>query len=573
MNTPEQPRPSREETIRQSIARLRERSDLAGDSMVRAALDDFEAHSRHLAGQLEREVLKSRTLADATRIVNSSLDRDAVIRNILHLATGVMQAERGFVILRDGQCFAVSRPIEGDPLGTETPPSQAIVNSVFTRNEPVVTTDAQNDSRWKQDPSIAALGIRSVVCIPLEVRTDIIGAIYLDSRLRPGLFTQDDNELLFAFASQAALALDNARHFEDERSRGSQISELQAFQDRVLESIASGVITLGANREIITFNRAAQNTFATKAEKYINADAHALEELIAEFSELLDTFFASGGVHLRAEVEGIRQGPASASLDLEIRFSPLTLGKNTGVAIVLTDVTHLRALQAAHEANLVRTNQIEQSFSRYVAPHVVQSLMRDPASPKLGGERVRATMLFADVRGFTSIASKLSAEVVVELLNAYFNEAVRVIMTHDGLLDKFYGDGLMAIFGPPNARNDDPKRAIEAALALHSAIAQLAPTLAIPIDVSIGIATGDVVAGHIGSAQRMDYTVIGDAVNLAAALQNTAPPGGIYCDAATYESAGLTVPADRMLLRIKRRTDLVPVYALMLSSAGRAAAS
>ncbi|MBD5657171.1 MAG: adenylate/guanylate cyclase domain-containing protein, partial [Candidatus Eremiobacteraeota bacterium] len=195
-----------------------------------------------------------------------------------------------------------------------------------------------------------------------------------------------------------------------------------------------------------------------------------------------------------------------------------------------------------------------------LAPHVVQSLMRDPTSFELGGERLKATMLFADVRGFTEISSRMSAEDVVVLLNTYFDEAVRVVFAHDGLLDKFYGDGLLAVFGPPRVRDDDPVRAVEAAIALQRAVERLGPTLGIQLRVSIGLATGFVVAGHIGSMQRMDYTVIGDAVNHASRLQSAAPPGAIYCDDETYASVKSLVRAERVQAKIKGRDDLVPAF-------------
>jgi len=181
----------------------------------------------------------------------------------------------------------------------------------------------------------------------------------------------------------------------------------------------------------------------------------------------------------------------------------------------------------------------------------------------LGGERRRATMLFADVRGFTALAATLSPERVVEILNGYFEEAVRIIFQFDGLLDKFYGDGLMAVFGPPRVRGDDAQRAVAAAIRLHEVVRELGPRIAYPLEISVGLATGDVVAGHFGSAQRMDYTVIGDAVNLANGLQSAAPPGCIYCDEETFRSAGpISRQVHKLSARVKGRTELVTAHAI-----------
>jgi adenylate cyclase len=287
----------------------------------------------------------------------------------------------------------------------------------------------------------------------------------------------------------------------------------------------------------------------------------AIAALIPEFPDLLDMFFESGAVQLRAEVEAYRTD--GTLLTLEMRLAPLESLDGLGVAMVVTDVTKQRFLEEAVEADKVKAGRIRETFSRYLAPHVVKTLMDDPSSIQLGGERKRATMFFADVRGFTSLAAQMPADRVVEILNSYFEEAVRVVFEHDGLLDKFYGDGLMAVFGPPLVRHDDAARAVQAAIRLHETVAKLGPRLDYPLQISVGLATGDVVAGHFGSTKRMDYTVIGDAVNLANGLQSAAPPGAIYCDEETIASAGhIARPLHRLAARIKGRNELVTAYAI-----------
>jgi adenylate cyclase len=393
------------------------------------------------------------------------------------------------------------------------------------------------------------------------VRGAAIGAIYLDSRTAPGLFAGGDRETLASFTHQAALAIENARMFEQERERVARISALQAFQTRILEAIANGVITLSATRRITTFNRAAEATFGIGSEQMNGKPSDAIGASIPEFAELLETFFSSGAVSLRAEVEAQRSD--GKALVLEIRLSPLASPDGTGVAIVVTDVTQQRKLEEAHAAEVQKAVRIQESFSRYLAPHVVDSLMHDPDSIRLGGQRSRATMFFADVRGFTSMAATLPPERVVEILNGYFEEAVRIVFAHEGLLDKFYGDGVMAVFGPPRVRDNDAARAVAAAIDLHDVVAELGPRIDYPLQISVGLATGDVVAGHFGSAKRMDYTVIGDAVNLASGLQSAAPAGAIYCDAETIAAAGpISRPLHRLAARVKGRSELVTAYAI-----------
>jgi adenylate cyclase len=545
-----------------------ENAALAALSVIAAMPGMVEGSAAYDALQMLRNRLSSDTsakaerLARAAQLVNSSLDLEAVLRNALQLAVDVMKAERGFLVLREGRRVAAMHNISQDTLAGDTgEPSRSIVERTLDHGEVVFTTDAQADPKWNSHNSIRTLHLRSIVCVPLRVRDKVLGAVYLDSRVIPGLFEPGDRDMLLAFAYQAALAIENARIFEEERERLQRISALQAFQTRILEAIANGVITLSPQREITTFNRSAERTFGIASEKMNGKAAFAIAAVIPEFPELLETFFLSGGVALRAETQGRKTD--GKPLTLELQISPLESLEGKGVAIVVSDVTKHRELEVRHEAEVEKADRVRDTFSRYLAPHVVKSLMDDPSSVRMGGERKRATMFFADVRGFTQLAATLPAERVVEILNTYFEEAVRVVFENDGLLDKFYGDGLMAVFGPPRVREDDAARAVAAAIALHEEVARIGPKLQYPLAISVGLATGDVVAGHFGSTKRMDYTVIGDSVNLASGLQSAAPPGTIYCDDETIAAAGFIPRAVHALsVRVKGRSELISAHAI-----------
>lgn len=164
----------------------------------------------------------------------------------------------------------------------------------------------------------------------------------------------------------------------------------------------------------------------------------------------------------------------------------------------------------------------KQMMERYLPPQLVGRLFSGGASLEPGGEARTVTLLFADIRGFTTIAERLPAEAVVDLLNAALSRLSDAVFAHSGTLDKFTGDGLMAIFGAPVAQPDDAARAVAAGLAMLEAIRDLdaqqpagAPRLAI----GVGIHTGEAIVGNIGSARRLDYTAIGDAVNLASRIE------------------------------------------------------
>ncbi|GAC1598222.1 MAG: hypothetical protein NVS3B28_30200 [Candidatus Velthaea sp.] len=517
--------------------------------------------------QTERELQKAMTIGRVAETVNSSLELDVVLRRVLDIAVEVMNAQRGFVMIADERSGELSltttHGLGEEGIDTdELRPSQTTVKHVFDTGQPIFTTDAQRDPRFNAQLSVRSLKLRSIICVPLAIRDKRIGVVYLDSRVTPGLFTRQDPDLLMAFANQAALAIENARLFNGQRAQLREIMWLETLQAKVLSSITSGVITVDSRNTITTFNDSAGETFGIDAAAMRGRPVTALDALIPNFSTLLSSGVSTGKA---MDIEALH--PTRGALNLTVRIAPIDLGDGSsatekGLAITLTDLTSQRALESMHRTDVEQRRAIRDAFSRYVAPHVVESLMKAPSALELGGERRTATIVFADIRDFTKMAARMEAERVVEILNAYFEAAVGVIFKHDGMLDKFYGDGLMAVFGPPQVHEDDAARAMRAATELHRVVREMEPTLGEQLRISVGLATGDVVAGHIGSTRRMDYTVIGDAVNLASRLQSAAPPSATYCDEVTYLKSGLNLPGERLQAKIKGRDDLVTVYRL-----------
>ncbi|HZW53985.1 MAG TPA: adenylate/guanylate cyclase domain-containing protein [Candidatus Elarobacter sp.] len=560
-----------------ALAVLRKRAVATGDPALLAAVAEAERAYETLALEraalqsrlaasstnAERELSKLRTLGRVAETVNSSLELDVVLRTVLDTAVEVMKAERGFLMIADADgklelttTYGIDRAtVEGDDMR----PSHTTVRRVFETGEPVVTTDAQQDPRFNINLSVRALRLRSIICVPLAIKARTIGVVYLDSRIAPGLFSPHDPDLLTAFANQAALAIENARLFDALRAQVVEISRLERLQARILASITSGVITIDGRGTIASFNDAAAETFGVAGGTMIGKPARALEALIPGINTILsDNLLPSKPAELEAH------HPTRGALQLEVRTAPLDLPDGTGThgwAIAVTDLTERRKLERLHAADVEQRRAIRDAFARYLAPHVVEQLMNAPGGVALGGERATATILFADIVGFTELAERLDAEHVVEILNHFFSDAVQIIFEHDGLLDKFYGDGLMVVFGPPRVRDDDAARAFAVAAALHRAAATI-QSGGKPLQLAIGIATGEVVAGHIGSPKRMDYTVIGDAANLASRLQGAAPPGRTYVDERTYQRVANAPPAEKMIAKIRGRSEPATIFAL-----------
>lgn len=196
----------------------------------------------------------------------------------------------------------------------------------------------------------------------------------------------------------------------------------------------------------------------------------------------------------------------------------------------------------ASELRLEKERTIRANLSRFLAPEVVESLIQHPERMKLGGERRVASVMFADICDFTAIAEQLEPEVLVTLLNELFGIATEIIMRHGGIVDKFLGDCIMAVFGVPEHSEDHARRAVLAAEDLmrwlEAGNRRWEKAYGLQMRLSIGIHSGPVVAGNIGSEKRMDYTVIGDSVNIASRLQALASPGQILVSEATRVSIG-----------------------------------
>ncbi len=175
-------------------------------------------------------------------------------------------------------------------------------------------------------------------------------------------------------------------------------------------------------------------------------------------------------------------------------------------------------------AGLKERQFIKDTFSRYVTSQVAEQLLKNPESVALGGVKHEVTVLFSDIRGFTELSEKLSPEEVVSQLNEYFSEMVDVIFKYEGTLDKFVGDAIMAVFGAPFKRPDDPERAVRTAVEMQDRLRKLNARWISegrnPLGIGIGINTGDAIAGNIGDIRRMEYTVIGYNVNMASRMEN-----------------------------------------------------
>ncbi|MBI1893475.1 MAG: response regulator [Candidatus Rokubacteria bacterium] len=231
---------------------------------------------------------------------------------------------------------------------------------------------------------------------------------------------------------------------------------------------------------------------------------------------------------------------------------------------LLTRVKSLLRIKTLHDDLEDKNRLLRTLFGRYVSEEVANEIVANPDRHlKLGGEKREVTTLFGDLRGFTPIAETLDPQDAVDILNVFLTHVVDAVFEFGGALDKFRGDGIMAFFGAPVAHEDDPARAVRCALRMQEQLKgvtfQKFPDLR--LHMGIGINTGIVIAGNIGSERRMDYTVIGDEVNVAQRFESNAGPGQILITGHTYERVkGSVQVRDLGTLRVKGKNEGVMAY-------------
>lgn len=224
------------------------------------------------------------------------------------------------------------------------------------------------------------------------------------------------------------------------------------------------------------------------------------------------------------------------------------------------------ALVTAYVSEGVERRRLRKAFAHYLADEIIDELMSNPQALALGGARRQVTLLFSDIRGFTSLSEKMAPEALSRFLNAYLTPMTQAVLSERGFVDKYIGDALMAVFGAPAPSQDHPDRALSAAVRMHQELGTLRLSLDATLDIGIGINTGEAVAGNMGSAERFDYTVIGDAVNLASRLEGLTKKYGVFCIVGD-DTKKLATPQfqfreiDRV--RVKGRSQPVAIHQLL----------
>lgn len=525
-----------------------ERGDLEKVRLQVVSTDEYADIFRgfqHMVEALREEQL----ILEVSNDLAGELKLEILIARIMRTTTELLNAERSTLFVYDRKTDELfSLFAEGEMVREiRMPSNRGIAGAVFTSGVAENITDPYADPRFNPEVDRATGFVtRSILCQPIfDKHGGRIGVTQVLNKRDAAAFTAKDEARLRAFSAQIAVCLENARLFDD-------VLYMKNYNESILKSTSNAVITFDEDKRIVTSNEAARRLMGAP-DGLIGTSARdafpGRNEWIAERLERTDR---DREAYLAVDAELIgRDGKASS---INLTAAPLVDANDAviGSMLVMEDITSEK--------------RVRSTMARYMSKEVADQLL-EAGESELSGKDQTVSILFSDVRGFTTIAEKIGARDTVTMLNSYFTEMVDVIFAHKGILDKYIGDAIMALFGAPFAGPNDADNAVATANQMLVELAALNLKRAAageqPIDIGLGISTGDVIVGNIGSIKRMEYTVIGDSVNLASRLEGANKAYGSKILFSEFTHARLADPKlvrEIDLIRVKGKDFPVGVY-------------
>lgn len=492
--------------------------------------------------EVKLKLLELETLFDISLAISSVLDIKELTEEVLWRSVGILNASKGMLLFKNNH-NPILKPIatfNWDDEKTLLSKNLKVFKEIKEKNRGLVLKT--ND----ETPLQVKLKEKNLIITPLQAKGKTLGFMILcNKETRKGIeaFNPLDLDLLTALSNQAAVAIDNATLFKD-------VTKAKKFNESVLSSIATGVVTINRLGEVDSINKAGLKIMKTKKENVIGNHFMFLFEKDPSVIGLIEKAEKENKICSEINISFI-----TSSQETVVNFSVSPrLGKNEeilGLVLAIEDVTDV--------------SKVKNTFKRYVSKQVVDELLDDDAKLNLGGEEREVTVLFTDIRGFTSMSEKMKPEKVVSTLNEYFSLMIDIVFKYNGTLDKIIGDELMVVYGAPTSSKDDTERALKTAIDMQEEIKTFNKNRLKkkenPIYVGIGINRGLVVSGNIGSREMMDYTVIGDTVNLGARLCSAAGPNEIYVSDYVWENTKDLFNYKKLApIKVKGKSKKIGIY-------------
>ena len=407
--------------------------------------------------------------------------------------------------------------------------------------------------------------MKSGMALPIVSPPREIGVLFVGSQ-KPCFFNRSRFHFLDSYTKLAGGAMQTSRLFGETRESSKKIDSLERYQDNVFNSMTNMVVTTDASGYIYYFNEAAAQAMGLVQDDLGRSLENTFRKAFS--SKILKTIL--GCLEEGTEVLGLEGIYRSEEKELDYSLNVTSLktprGKKEGLTLLFTNQTLENELKQAVSAVTEEKRMIKDMFCRYMSQEVLASMMESPDAIKLGGDKRDATVFFADIRGYTSFSEKREPEQIVEILNEYFSEAVEHVMKYKGYIDKFIGDCIMAVWGVPMLpEKEDAINAVSCALEIQKMVSSKKRKFfkkeASRLRIGIGVNTGPLVAGNLGSVQRMDYSVIGDTVNLAARLESVAGADEVIISGETRKQLGnIFCLEERKPVMVKGKVKPIEIY-------------
>ena len=488
---------------------------------------------------------------DVVSEMTADIKLGSLLQKVMGEATRMLKAERSTLFLNDDKTHELWSEV-GQGLASvqiRLPSHLGIAGAVFSSSKAINIPYAYADLRF--NPAFdkkTGYFTRSILCVPIINKNGKTIGVTQVLNKHGGPFTAEDESRLRAFTAQIAIALENAKLFAD-------VHNMKNYNEAMLESMSNAVLTLDEGGNIATCNTAGLKILQVTASQILHRPAAdffsgANDWILARLKQVEDS--AMVDVLMDAELQ-VGDDKVSANVTL---LPLLNMDKKRlGSMLLIEDISSEKRMKS--------------TMSRYMDPGIADRLVASGAE-LLGGQSVMATVLFSDIRGFTTISEQLGPQGTVALLNEYFTLMVDCISHEEGMLDKFIGDAIMAAFGIPVGHDDDADRAVRASIAMVRDLARWnVPRVAagkLSVDMGIGLNTDMVVSGNIGSKKRMDYTIIGDGVNLASRLESACKQYGAHILVSQFTMAqlrGTYRTRELDLVVVKGKTQPVAIFEVL----------
>ncbi len=514
--------------------------------------------------QIEAARKQELEFLDVVSQVSSELELTPLLQKIITTISTMLDCERATLFINDEKTNELYTEV-GEGLDEKStiriPNHLGISGAVFTSGKAVNIPHAYADLRF--NPSFdkqTGFFTRSILCMPVFSKAGKTIGVSQVLNKRGGSFNAEDEKRLAAFTSQISMGIENAKLFDDVQSQMN-------YSQSILSSMADAVLTFDEEGVVKTCNPAGLRILK------IPHEAAILEQQAS-------SLFGGPNEWLLQKLEAVHEN--EEFLDAELQVEGETLSVNITLTPLLGNSEKRSDVDSAPKDNIIGAmlmiedisseKRMKSTMSRYMDPELADQLMSAGGNDAdiMGGKQSVGTVLFSDVRSFTTITEELGAQGTVKLLNDYFTIMVDCITDEGGMLDKFIGDAMMCIFGTPVPHDDDPDRAVRAAIRMMTDLKifneKRSTEGKMPIDHGMGINTDSIVSGNIGSPKRMDYTVIGDGVNLAARIESACKQYGahILISQFTYNAVKATYRTRQVdYVIVKGKTEPVGVYEVL----------